>query len=67
MGEVIVRDYTKRLKPWFHLTVEEKSHLVFQSYKHSILNDEELKPYLNSVRVNNFVNMGFPFLFFPIS
>jgi hypothetical protein len=29
MGEVIVRDYTKRLKPWFHLTVEEKSHLVF--------------------------------------
>jgi hypothetical protein len=26
---VIVRDYTKRLKPWFHLTVEEKSHLVF--------------------------------------
>jgi len=28
MGEVIVTDYTKRLKPWFHLTVEEKSFLI---------------------------------------
>jgi len=29
MGDIIISDLTKRLKPWFHLTVEEKSHLIY--------------------------------------
>jgi hypothetical protein len=31
MGEVII-DYTKRNKPWFHYTGEEKSHLIYNGY-----------------------------------
>lgn len=28
MAEPIITDYTKRLKPWFHLMVEEKAYLI---------------------------------------
>ena len=37
MGEVMINDYTKRLKPWFHLTVEEKAFIVMKAYRHNIL------------------------------
>ena len=46
MGEVIVTDYTKRLKPWFHLTCEEKAFMVKEAYKFNILSSEEIKDYL---------------------
>ena len=36
MGEVMINDYTKRLKPWFHLTVEETEEILnyLRSFQH---------------------------------
>jgi len=66
MGEVIIRDYTKRLKPWFHLTVEEKSFLALQSYRYNVVTSEEIKKYLTEIRKNNISNFLFPLLAYPI-
>jgi hypothetical protein len=67
MGDIIISDLTKRLKPWFHLSVEEKSHLVYQAYRHNILVSEEIKTYLRKIRYNNFSNFVFPLAFYPLA
>ena len=67
MAEPIVLDYTKRLKPWFHLSGEERSFIVQKSYRHNFLSSEEVKSYLTSVRINNVANCFFPFVMLPLS
>ena len=67
MGDIIISDLTKRLKPWFHLTVEEKSHLIYQAYRHNILVSDEIKTYLRKIRYNNFSNFLFPLAVYPLT
>jgi hypothetical protein len=67
MGDIIISDLTKRLKPWFHLTVEEKSHLIYQAYRHNVLVSDELKTYLRKIRYNNFSNFIFPLAVYPLT
>ena len=67
MGEVMINDYTKRLKPWFHLTVEEKAFIVMKAYRHNILVSDEMRPYLWECRKKNVSNFFFPLIVLPLS
>lgn len=55
-----------KLKPWFVLTEEERSYIAFQSYKARVLNSDEVKGYLRSVRWSNYSNVLFPIIAFPL-
>jgi hypothetical protein len=55
-----------RLKPWFILTDEERSHVVHRAYQTRVLTSEEVKPYLRQVRISNITQLIFPLLAFPI-
>jgi len=55
-----------RLKPWFILTDEERSFVVYNAYQKRILTSEEVQPYLRQVRISNFTQVIFPLIAFPV-
>ena len=50
-----------RLKPWFALSEEERTYIVYNSYNKRILQSDEVKDYLKIARINTAANLTYPF------
>jgi hypothetical protein len=55
-----------RLKPWFTLTDEERSFVVYNAYKRRVLKSDEVKDYLREVRISNLTQLIYPIIAYPI-
>lgn len=61
-----VQPGTYRLKTWYLLKDEERSQLLYQAYRHKVLTSEEIKPFLDYVRLSNITQLIWPAIAYPI-
>lgn len=55
-----------KLKPWFTLTEEERSYIVYNAYKARVLASDDVKGYLRTTRIHHIANFVFPIVAYPI-
>ena len=55
-----------RLKPWFTLTDEERSYVLYNGYKRRVFKSEEVSDYLRTVRLSNISQVLFPVVAYPV-
>ena len=55
-----------KLKPYSHLTEEERSLIILGAYRVGALKREDVKSYITSIRFSNFSAFFFPFVAYPL-